>query len=169
MGCSSLQTACAWVTTMKFSPCAPVVDPPGAGGGDLYHCGSPWAEGNPCSSALRTSCPSFFTNSTLVSTGLFLISLTPLSHSCHAASLSFLKYVFPEVVPSWLMPCGGSIGTGWSQQFPAIPQLLLHQHWASIAELIQADGHLWSRLRCHQQQECPSLERMRVYPTGLTW
>lgn len=129
MGRSSLQTAQAWVTPMRGCPCAPVVDPPGAGGGYLLHCGSPWAEENPCSTALRTSCPSIFIDFTSVSTGLFLISLTPLSHSCHAASLSFPKYAFPEVLPSWLrastMPCGGSIGSGWSQQLPAIPQLPL--------------------------------------------
>lgn len=144
----------------------------GAGEGYLLHCGYNLHVLHGLRGSLllclENLLPSFFMDSTYVSTGLFLIPVTPVSHSCQAASLPFLR--------CWLrnstMPCSRSIGTGWSQQFPSHSSSLLpvpgHQYQESMAEFTQADGHVWSRLRCHHQQEGPSSEGIRVFPTDLT-
>ena len=71
---------------------------------------------NLCFSTWSTSSPS--SSPTFMSARLFLtlFPLTPPSVMWHF--LPFLKYVFPEMPPSWVsgsaVLCGGSVGGGWS-------------------------------------------------------
>lgn len=111
--CSSM------VTSTRCDPCAPVVD---AAGLQEEFCSTVVLHG------LRgipapvpgepLAPPSSWTAPRCLQA--VLISLTPLSHSCHAAFLPFLRCILPEVLSSWLRdsttPCGGFIGTGWSFQ-----------------------------------------------------
>jgi len=80
-----------------------------------------------CSGAWSTSSPSFFTDLSVCK----VVSHTIFSHSSLPTAaqfmvfLPFLKYTFPEALPSWLrgsaMPYAGSAGTNcvWPRAAPA--------------------------------------------------
>lgn len=109
---------------------------------------------NLCSSAWKTSSPSFFSHLGVpfaVSHSLFFYPPLSIQHF-----LPFLKYTFPEVPPSWMLgsavPSSGPVGDSWYHLYlpQGIPDLssqnLLLQHPHPVTKtLLQTaiTGVLW--------------------------